>query len=269
MIELLKDIFRPIYRIVVSQDEREYRRLQWKYVGVGRFRLKKDVAFLSYKIDVPDLPSFLGQFKEIFVEKAYWFKSTSENLVIIDCGSNIGMSLLFFSRNFPNARIIGYEADPEIAKLCGTNLIKNNVHNCKLYNSAVWIDSLGVNFSVEGADGGSVSGVSNVSVVSSIRLREVLDGELNVDLLKMDIEGAEHSVLMDCADVLHKVNNLFVEFHSIKGESQNLGDILKLLENNKFRYYIEGIDKRKSPLMRSSANGTSMDLQLNIYAWKN
>jgi hypothetical protein len=55
-----------------------------------------------------------------------------------------------------------------------------------------------------------------------VRLKEYLDRAGRVDLLKMDIEGAEADVLEDCRGSLGGVQHLFVEYHAYTGQPQRL-----------------------------------------------
>jgi predicted MarR family transcription regulator len=83
----------------------------------------------------------------------------------------------------------------------------------------------------------------------------------------MDIEGAELDVLKDCEAHLHKIDNLFVEFHSFKNHSQQLSDLLQIFENNGFRYDIYSLKRlKKSPMLNIGHEKGNMDLQLNIFA---
>jgi len=41
-------------------------------------------------------------------------------------------------------------------------------------------------------------------------LKDILRNESEIDLLKMDIEGAEVTVLEDCNDELEKIKNIYV-----------------------------------------------------------
>ena len=233
--------------------------------GYERYVEVKDVKFLSYSFDVPDLPSFVWQFKELFVDGLYKFETHSKEAIIYDCGANIGMSCLYFKKLYPNAKIKAFEADPKIAKVLENNLAKNGVLNgIEIINSAVWIDEKGIEFSSEGADGGSIYGNENKIKMSSIRLKEFLKKEEKVDMLKIDIEGAEYEVLKDCKDSLYNVDNLFVEYHSWNKTEQKLSEILEIFEKNGFRYYIESLTKRKNPFINKGEK-ENMDLQLNIF----
>ena len=63
--------------------------------------------------------SYFGDFQlkvlnwEIFRKGAYLFHTDKKQPLILDCGSNIGMSILFFKMLYPGARIIGFEPDPD------------------------------------------------------------------------------------------------------------------------------------------------------------
>jgi len=265
---LLKNMIRPLYHHIKNKNKREFNRLYDKWGWYKRYERVNDVKFLHYSFDIPDLPSFVWQFKEMFVDEIYKFKSTSQQPVIFDCGANVGTSCLYFKQLFPNAKIKAFEADPMIANILKLNLSKSGIDDVEIINKAVWIDDNGIEFGVEGADGGSINFVSNKIKIESIRLKDFLEKEEKIDLLKIDIEGAEYQVLKDCCASLNSVQNLFVEYHSWNNENQKLSEILKIFEENEFRYYIEDIGKRKQPFI-NHAREQNMDLQLNIFGVKN
>lgn len=218
-------------------------------------------------MDIVDLQSFAWQFKEIFIDELYAFKENDEVPIIYDCGANIGMSALYFAKQYPNAKIVAYEADPELAELCEENLRKNGIKNVKVEQSAVWVNDCGVLFRPDGADGGVIVEDDTGYRLPSIRLKDVLDKEEKISMLKMDIEGAETEVIKDCGDVLQKVDNIFVEYHSVVGKPQALDTLLRVLRKNSFRYWIQGLYEKNKPLMHKVSK-TNMDLQLNIFAYK-
>ncbi|MBK9174775.1 MAG: FkbM family methyltransferase, partial [Flavobacteriales bacterium] len=77
--------------------------------------------------------------------------------------------------------------------------------------------------------------------VPSVKLRDVLISNGTVDLLKVDIEGAETEVLLDCGDALGGVQRLYVEYHSFRNRPQRLHELLALLAAQGFRYYLHRI----------------------------
>src|SRR5205085_2620863 len=135
------------------------------------------------------------QWDDLFVKQALRFEFSGSVPRIIDCGANIGLSSLYFKRLYPAARITAYEADPEIHGILSENLRRNGAADVESVNAAVWTQNGMINFLCEGADSGTLSELAGAlngtdRSVPSIRLRDVLAGE-TVDLLKIDIEGAE------------------------------------------------------------------------------
>ncbi|MGD1842394.1 MAG: FkbM family methyltransferase [Thermonemataceae bacterium] len=127
----------------------------------------------------------------------------------------------------------------------------------------------GIEMQLEGADGGSIFGEGNKVTVESTRLKTWLLQESSIDMLKMDIEGAEVSVLEDCGKALEKVSNLFVEYHAYTKQPQALHKLISILSAAGFRYYVQEAIPRKKPLVNHQyRNQQVMDLQLNIYAYR-
>ena len=88
--------------------------------------------------------------------------------------------------------------------------------------------------------------------------------------LKIDIEGAEIEVIKDCAENLDKVCNIFIEYHSFIGTRQLLDEILLILVDKNFRFFIKPVNDRIQPFInRTNKNYPQCDLQLNIFAYKN
>lgn len=264
---LLKNMIRPLYHYIKNKNVRELHRLYDKYGAYKRLEKVNNVKFLKFTFDIPDLPSFIWQFKEIFVDEIYKFDTKEEQPTIYDCGANIGMSCLYFKQLFPNAKIKAFEADPMIVDILKSNLAKNSINDIEIINKAVWKDYNGIEFGSEGADGGSIYANGKKIKIESIRLKDYLEHENFIDLLKLDIEGAEYEVLKDCANSLSNVRNIFVEYHSWNNSPQKLSEILEILELNSFRYYLENISIRKNPFI-NFAKDQNMDLQLNIFGVK-
>jgi len=243
---------------------RESGRLFAEYGGVARFA-PQAVRFLDWEFELPDVASFLYQFKSIFGADAYQFHAGQEHPVIYDCGANVGASCLYFRSQHPQARIVAYEADPAIFSYLERNMARNGCADVNLRNEAVWVRDEPVRFACEGADGGCIDGPWAAVEVPGVRLRDRLAAEPRVDFLKMDIEGAETDVLLDCGDTLGRVRNIFVEYHSWTGKEQTLQDLLALLHRQGFRYYMETICNRQRPFINTGRD-QEKDFQCEIYA---
>jgi FkbM family methyltransferase len=198
----------------------------------------------------------------------YDFKAENNQPVIYDCGANIGVSALYYKILYPGSIIKAFEADSNIADILKSNLNRNNIQGVEVINKAAWIDNNGVTFNVDNADGGSVYGEGNKIKVDSVRLRNLIASEEFIDLIKMNVEGAELDVIPDCEDVLSKVKNLYIEYHSFPKIEQKLDNILLSLKKNGFRYYIQNIVSPKRIPSVDQLKSESIDLQLHIFAYK-
>jgi FkbM family methyltransferase len=241
----------------------EIERLQ----SINRYTAEQTRLVAGRTISFPDAASFLFIYNEIFVKQIYEFQADTENPYIIDAGANIGMSTIYFKQLYPHAEIVAFEPDQSIAKYLYQNIASFGLTNVTVVEKALWNEETVLRFFSEGADGGRVATAtdqSNIIEIPTTRLRKYLNRV--VDLLKIDIEGAELTVLEDCKDLLHHVKHLFVEYHSFAGQPQQLAKLIQLLEEAGFRLYISapGIVSEKpfvDPVVYAG-----MDGQLNIHA---
>ena len=198
-----------------TSEGRDFLRLYCSCAKRGRYRPLNNVSFGGLSFDVPDAPSFFWQYVDIFKNQSYLFRADTPSPVIYDCGANVGVSVAYFKTLYPGARVVAFEPDREVYDYLSRNLSRNNLlENVALHNAAVWTHSRGVTFASDGADGGHVEECLGERVVPSVDLKEMLLGEKRVDLLKMDIEGAETVVMPTLKHVFNRVCYLFCEYHS-------------------------------------------------------
>jgi FkbM family methyltransferase len=230
-----------------------------------KFHLYKN----KYKIAFTDGSTFLMSIHELFVKEFYKFKTDAKRPRIIDCGSYIGTSLLYFKVNYPNSVVTGFEPDDANYLLLNMNLKNWNFADLTVQNAAIWTNNDSVSFESEGNMSSRITEGSNApsdKLVKCVRLRDLLDEP--VDFLKIDIEGAELEVLRDCSDKLHNVKNLFVEYHGKYDSVNKLNEILDILVKNNFKYYIkEGSCIYENPLWEKDKI-MLYDLLLNIFAYR-
>jgi FkbM family methyltransferase len=162
-----------------------------------------------------------GQFEEIFVDRHYAFSTDASSPVIIDCGGNVGLSAVWFKLNYPSCRLTVYEADPDLAKIVQGNLARAGFDDVPVLHQAVWIANEIVPFSKTGGDSGRIVSESPTSC-SAIDLSERLPD--HVDLLKLDIEGAEFPVLSRLCQTgaIQRVRRLVCEFHVWRDKTDDL-----------------------------------------------
>jgi len=224
---------------------------------------------LGKRLQIVDSASFLFMYNEIFRERAYDFRSSKQAPLIIDGGANIGLSCIFFKTQFPNARIIAFEPDPGIFEVLKLNIQSFELDQIQLINQALWEAETEFGFDSDKADGGKLvidgpgAGSTKVKTTILSKFLNRQDGE--IDLLKLDIEGAETEVLREASEYLGKVNNIFIEYHSFISRDQNLDELIRILSDSGFRYFISspGLHS-KNPFLKVDKY-LGMDMQLNIY----
>lgn len=252
-------------------------RRSWTTIKIlmEKVRLNNTPRYISAKtnilgkpIKIVDSASFIYIYNEVFEREIYKFKAKKTSPTIIDGGANIGLSVIYFKRLYPESRIIAFEPDPAIFEVLKENLESFEYHDVSCIQKAIWSSETKVDFLLEGADGGRIfhSGdQGNRALVPTTRLREHLMEP--IDFLKLDIEGAEAEVLKDCADLLNNVENLFVEYHSFANEPQELATIINILSQSGFRLHIHPPATSPQPFCQRNIY-FGMDMQLNIFGFR-
>jgi FkbM family methyltransferase len=230
---------------------------------------------MEYDLEYGDLLTFCPQWQDIFVERSLAFESTVQNPRILDCGANVGLSTLFYTREYPQARITAYEADPDVAAQLARNLRVNRAAHVDVVSSAVWIDNGVVSFAAQGADAGSLERFAQHAhrrsiQVASIRLADIIAREA-VDLLKLDVEGAELDIVRDIAPYLQHVRAMQIEVHEFQPDCRRLPDVLTILRSGGFRYSISRVTHLPwldRPTWRQPFPGVPQSWVAAVCAWR-
>ena len=249
-------VWRPLAR------RREFRRLR----ALPR-RTRAESSLAPSGFTLIDGPSFVPAYQEIFLNQVYRFPCHTPRPRILDCGANVGLASVFCGITYPGARITAFEPDATIYAVLRENCQRYGLHDVDLVNAAVWSTEGSIPFRAEGSDSGRVVGTGDnqLASVPTVRLRDYLREP--VDLLKLDVEGAELEVLEDCADALGPVSNLFVEIHSSRDEPQMAGQVLSLLTDAGFRYHVRTDLSSDRPFIGRSL-WSPLDNLLNVWAYR-
>lgn len=229
---------------------------------------KMIVTLFGKKLKINSFFWYLHGLEEIFIDEIYRFNSLTETPRIIDCGANIGLSIIYFKKLFPKSKITAFEPDLEIFEILEQNISTFRHGDVEIINKAIWNKNGYISFLASGGVSGRIKASSTsggVSEVQTFRLKDMLDEK--IDFLKIDIEGAEFEVIKDCASKLSNVKNLFIEYHSLEENEQSLDEILKIIKDSGFKYYIkEAWNNQPMPYVNKRTN--LFDLQLNIFGYR-
>jgi len=222
-------------------------------------------------LEFPDAASFVSIYKGLFIEQIYKFNTEKKNPLIIDCGANMGLSVIYCKELYPDAKVIAFEPERTIHSYLQKNVHSLGLKDVQLVSKAVWSKNETLMFRNEGADASRIaSGIdknedfSSTYEVEAVRLSEFIDRE--VDFLKLDIEGAEVEVMKEIEPKLRYVKNIFVEYHSFEKSAQELNVLLDILSRNNFHYYIDSPNRMKQMPFVDDSTFLSMDFFLHIYA---
>ncbi len=159
---------------------------------------------------------------KIFNVQEYNFKIENFNpQLILDCGANVGYSVAYFANKYPQAKIIAVEPEPLNFKM-----LTYNTHffdNVTCLNSAIWYNEGYIKI-LPDVPGNTLAFMTedttadDPEALKTTTIAKLLadSGFDEIDLLKIDIEGAEREVFDDIAkpdEWLPKVKVMVIELH--------------------------------------------------------
>lgn len=170
---------------------------------------------MTLRAGTSDIPVFV----QVYREHEYSLPLREPVRSIIDAGAHIGLSSLYFAACFPQARIIAIEPEPSNFELLRTNVA--NHHLIMPIQAALAVEDGELRLIDPGLGSwgfrtwGSEAECADGIVVPTLSLSSILDrsGLAQIDVLKMDIEGAEKEVLGSCAPWIDRINVLVAELH--------------------------------------------------------
>jgi FkbM family methyltransferase len=268
-----KNLIRGFRKRIDKITHNPYRKInlnRWKLVYYKHLPPGKLLShnLFGKKIYFFSATEFLYGMREIFIDEIYKQKLI-DHPYIIDCGANIGLSVIYMKMLYPDAEIIAFEPDDKNFELLKKNIDSFGFKKTTALKEAVWIEDTVLHFAGEGSMSSKIEHTAsgNSVQVKAIRLRDFLNRD--VDFLKIDIEGAEVAVINDIADHLHFVKNLFLEYHGSFEQNKELCQLLSLIVEKGFSYYIkEAISAYDRPFELSKNPKIPYDVQLNIFCFR-
>lgn len=181
---------------------------------------RQEIKFPFYlRIPSSDIPTY----EQVFINQEYDFDVRTSPKVIIDAGANVGLASIYFSNRFTDAKI--YSIEPEESNF---ELLKKNVFpykNIIPIRGALWNENKEINlvdpglgkwgFMTQGDNAKEEIIGEKRNRIQGMTVDEVMtkQGIDFIDILKIDIEGAEREVFNDASLWIGKVGALIVELH--------------------------------------------------------
>ncbi|MFQ3575521.1 MAG: FkbM family methyltransferase [Cytophagales bacterium] len=203
------------------------------------------INFKGLKIKLRPKTTDFNLINQIYFDKQYDTKDliSKEPNLIIDLGANIGITSIYFSQKHPLSRIISLEPDSDNFELLEYNC--KTLKNVTPLQRAIWnknidlvlnkdITPVGsfVNESKKGIEQSIVKGITMESLIKEFDIEFI-------DILKIDIEGAEYQLFLENTDWLKKVGCIMIETHDKKVHGTSHVLFKKMLEYN-FKLSVKG-----------------------------
>jgi len=211
-----------------------FKNLTKKNILINLYYKKKNIYLRSNTTD-------FAVFYSIYCQDHYDLEYDFDPKFIIDGGANIGISSLYFAEKFPKSRVIAIEPEKSNYEI----LLKNikGFKNITPMKKGLWYKSTYLKITNPNVPkyAFQVEEINNNrnETIDGITINELLanSGFPHIDILKLDIEGAEKYLFNEKSlQWLDKVNVIIIEMHEFfePGCSKILFDALVKLD-----YYLE------------------------------
>ena len=184
----------------------------------GTLRVRGIAKPLSFRYGTSDPLVFW----QVFVREDYRAACVGDPKIIVDCGANVGYTSAYFANRYPQAQIFALEPDRNNREVMFLNL-RGFGSRVTIINKAVWskVGGLRIVAAPPGSRGEwgihvrecqSAEDPDVLATTLDVLMKE--NGLCAIDILKLDIEGAELELFGPGCDAwLSAVKTIIVELH--------------------------------------------------------
>lgn len=188
-------------------------------------------AGLKWRVDGPeDHGDRLGPFHEETVEGSL-LGLLPEGGVFLDVGAHVGHYTLRAAKTA--ARVIAVEPNPAAAARLRDNLALNDLANVTVLEAAAWDGPVQMRLDSPAGherDGSTRVALDGEGTITGCPLDDLLTAEKRIDLVKLDVEGADLHALRGMRKTLERLKPaLWIEDHSVYGYYQR-DELVRLLD---------------------------------------
>lgn len=148
--------------------------------------------------------------------------------VVFDIGAHVGLFALWCLQQNPQAALYSLEANPSTYAILAQNVKAQGLANWVALNRAAWQSDEWIMF-----DNNAESMSSHVTTKGDTRVQGISWASLMqqwpaaVDIMKVDIEGAEESFITAAPDMLDRIKLLVIELHPNRCNSDAVMNLLQ------------------------------------------
>ena len=173
--------------------------------------------------------------REIFFHREYdcirYLFEEKSRVKILDLGAHIGAFALVAAHYYKNSKIYSVEAAPDTADILKKNIKINSNLKWKLIRGAVWSNNGPIYLHRSKSSlGHHVENIPSGELVKSYTLDDLYKktGWKKIDLIKMDIEGAELTLIRFNSKALARAKFVLIEIH---GDDQDIQSVKLEVKN--------------------------------------
>lgn len=201
-----------------------------------------NISYGRFSLDFPEYYSFDADWykgAELHT-KEFYLNNIRENFNIIDAGAQIGMYTILFSKLASKGKVYAFEPTDSIEKL-KKNVEYHSCNNVTLLNKAVGNHN--------GIKKDKVFKIWSQQIIEDKEFefitidKFVYDNNINLDLLKIDVDSYDYEVLLGAEKVLKEQNPIIVvELNSVlEKRNYNINDVMTYMNNVNY-YHIHFFD---------------------------
>lgn len=188
------------------------------FIGLPEWPVKNRLRrFLAFS---PLIPNFISDWSPLKgYERKYQLQPGD---VVLDAGAYPGDYTLFAARKVgPSGRVIAFEPGEQNRKVLERNIAAEKLNNITIIPKGIWNENARLRMDQDGLASTVVLSDDSDSEIEVTTVDEVVEalGLSRVDLLKMDIEGAEIQAIEGCRRTLENfsVNVCIASYHIVDG----------------------------------------------------
>ena len=221
--------------------------LRLRYSSIGIFylkssdikiptRLKINGNYKEFKFLDSKHRFFSYEFREICINDCYHLKDLKNELkivkTVVDIGANQGLFTIAARQQFPKANLFCYEPNDQLQTVLDHN---SNQLNANAWYEAVTKEDCKVELEFGETDLQNTTKVSLNGEIAGTAFKKVIErAGGNIDLLKLDCEGAEWDLLED-ADSWEHIRSVTMEYHLSARAGIHHSDMEKIFKKLDFK----------------------------------
>ena len=197
------------------------------------------------------LIAFIGIYEKNLTNRIV--KKAKKGGLLIDVGANAGYFSFIWASQNPKNKVIAFEPNPDTNKIIKDNIIKNNLsdritlHSKGLSNKEESVEFDLGSTEITGWGGITLKKNNNSIKIITDRLDNLINQDTTIDVMKVDVEGADTWAIMGAERLLlkKKIKTIFFEQNKTRLKLLGIGES-ELIE------YLDSLEYDSYPLSDTS-----------------